>query len=53
MTRLYSFHQVFGGVVDALNNIGKALSVGSPLNNDFVECVGSLELAMQRLEGIS
>lgn len=50
MTRLYGLHEVLRSVVDAFNDIGKALGVGSPLNNDFVECVDILELTVQRLE---
>lgn len=49
MTGLYSFHEVLRSVVDAFNDIGKTLRVGSPLNNHFVECVGFLELTVQRL----
>lgn len=49
VTRLYGFHQVLRSVVNAFNDIGKALGVGSPLNNDFVECVSFLEVTVQRL----
>ena len=36
--------QVISGVVDTLNDIGIALGIGSPKDNDFVKLVGSLEV---------
>jgi hypothetical protein len=44
MAILNSLEQVVSGVVDALDDIGEALSIGGPLYNDLVESVGRLEL---------
>lgn len=44
MAGLDGLDQVVGGVVDALEDVCIALSVGSPLHDDLVETVGSLEL---------
>jgi hypothetical protein len=38
--------QVVGSVVDALDDVGEALRVGSPLYNDLVETIRGLELPM-------
>jgi hypothetical protein len=39
------FHQVGGGVVDAGDEIGVALGVGGPEDDDFVQAVGGLEVS--------
>lgn len=44
VTRLNSLHQVVRRVVNALDDVGVALSVSSPLHNNLVEIVGSLEV---------
>lgn len=44
VTRLNSLHQIVRRVVNALNDVGVALSVSSPLYNNLVEIVGSLEV---------
>ena len=41
-------HKIVSGVVDALQNISITLRVGSPLHDDLVEAVGSLEVASLR-----
>jgi len=41
---LDGLEQVLGGVVDALENVGEALGVGSPLDDDLVEAVGGLKV---------
>jgi len=38
--------KICGGVVDSWDDVGVALSVGSPLNNDFFEAVILLERSM-------
>ncbi len=50
MTRLHGLYEVFRSVIDAFDDVGKALGVGSPLNNDLVERVGFLELSVQKSE---
>ena len=44
VTRFDRFEQVVRRVVDALDDVGIALSVSSPLHNDLVETVGRLEI---------
>ena len=46
------FHKILGSVVDARNEISKTLSVGSPLNNDGVQVIGSLEVTGNRLAAV-
>ena len=45
VTGLNGLEEVVGGVVDALNQLGVTLGVGSPEDDDLVEAVGSLEVA--------
>ena len=47
MTRLDGLHEVVRGVINSLQDIGIALSIGSPLHDHFVEAVGRLELTTQ------
>lgn len=42
---LDSLHQVVGSIVYALDDIGIAFGVGSPLDNDLVQGMGFLEFA--------
>ena len=46
VARLDGLEQVLSGVVDALDDVGITLGVGSPLDNNLVEVVGRLEVAM-------
>lgn len=43
---LDGLEQVLGRVVDALEEVGEALRVGSPLDNDLVQAIGGLEVAV-------
>ena len=45
MAGLDGLEEVVGGVVDAVNQVGVTLGVGSPEDNDLVEAVVGLELA--------
>ena len=45
MAGLDRLEQIVGRVIDTLDDVGIALSVGSPLHDDLVEVVGRLELA--------
>ena len=45
VTGLDGLHQVVGGVVDAGDDVGVALCVGSPEHDDLVELVGRLEVS--------
>jgi hypothetical protein len=44
MAILDSLEQVVRSVVDAVQDVGEALGVGGPLNNDLVKTIGGLEL---------
>jgi hypothetical protein len=49
VTVLNCFHEVLGSIIDTRDEISKALSVGSPLNNDLVQVVRSLEVPSERV----
>ena len=44
--RLDSSHQIVSGIVDTFDDVGVTLSVGSPLDDDFVEIVSVFEVAI-------
>jgi hypothetical protein len=50
MAGLDGLQQVVGSVVDTLEKFGEALGVGSPLYDDLVEVVGSLEVTAKALD---
>jgi hypothetical protein len=50
MAGLNGLEEVVGSVVDALEELGEALGVGSPLYDNLVEVVGSLEITIEMLE---
>jgi hypothetical protein len=45
VSALDGLDEVVGSVVDANNEVSETLSVGSPLDNDLIEVVGSFEVA--------
>jgi hypothetical protein len=51
MACLDGLQEVLGSVVDAFNDIGITLGIGSPLDNDLVKTIGSLELATLVVSG--
>jgi hypothetical protein len=46
VTVLDCLHEILGSVIDTRDKISKTLSVGSPLNNDLVQVVRGLEVAV-------
>jgi hypothetical protein len=44
VTRLDGVEQVVSGVIDAFDDVGIALSVGSPLYNDLIKTIVCLEV---------
>ena len=45
VARLDCLHEFVGSVIDALQDVGVPLRVGSPLHDDFIEAISSLEVA--------
>ena len=50
MARLDSLEEIVCCVVHARNDVGVALSVGCPEDNDFVKVVDSLEIPGMKLD---
>jgi len=48
MASFNRLEQVISGIVDTLNDVGIALGIGSPEDNDFVKLVGSLEVTEKK-----
>lgn len=40
------FHQVIGSIIHAIDEIGIALRVGGPLDNDLIKTIFELEIAV-------
>ena len=45
MPRLDSLQQIVSGIVDTTDDVCVTLSVGGPLDNDFVESMGLFKFA--------
>jgi len=52
MSVLNGLQEVVGGVVDTINQLSKALGVGSPLDNDLVESIVGLEVTVKKLADV-
>lgn len=46
MTSFYSLQKVVSGVVNTVQQVGKALGICSPLNNDLIQLMLGLEFPM-------